>query len=335
MTATPGLAGGTVPGAAVPAGAAPDVAAGGAVPGAGGGGRQGPSSGERSIISALDRTRPGVRVTVRILTVLLVALLVLVCAGPLLWLFKAATSTANETLASPFSLWPSGLHWENFTRVWDKVQFGTALLNTVWVVVGTVVTGLFVATTGGYALAVLKPRYAGFVSALVLATLFIPGVISLVALYLTVVDVPGLGVNLIGTFWAVWLPAGANAVNVMLMRGFFASLPGEIFEAARIDGAGPVRVFTALVLPMSRPILGVITLITAVGAYKDFFWPLLVLPRQDTQPISVVLPRLEGTIDQGQFLAALFISVVVPVVLFLVFQRQFLRAAGNAGALKG
>lgn len=290
---------------------------------------------ERSIISTLDRTRPGVRAGVDVLTVVLVVALLLACAGPLLWLFKAATSTANETIADPFSLWPSGLHWENFTQVWDKVQFGTALLNTVWVVLGTVLMSLFVATTGGYGLAILRPRYAGVVSALVLATLFIPGVISLVALYLTVIDVPGLGVNLIGSFWAVWLPAGANAVNVMLVRGFFASLPAEIFEAARIDGAGPVRIFTALVLPMSRPVLGVVTLITAVGAYKDFFWPLLVLPRQDTQPISVVLPRLEGTIDQGQFLAALFISVIVPVVLFLVFQRQFLRAAGNAGALKG
>lgn len=290
---------------------------------------------ERSIISEVDRRRPGVRTGVNLVTVGLVTILVIACAGPLLWLFKASTSTANEVLSDPFALWPSGFHWENFGEVWDKVDFGLALLNTVWVVGGSLVVSLVVATTGGYALAILKPRYAGVVSAMVLATLFIPGVVSLVALYLTVVDVPGLGTNLIGSFWAVWLPAGANAVNVMLMRGFFASLPGEIFEAARIDGAGPIRIFTGLVLPMSRPVIGVIALITAVASYKDFLWPMLVLPKQDTQPISVVLPRLEGNIDQGQFMAALFISVIVPVVLFLIFQGQFLKAAGNSGALKG
>ncbi|RCK68350.1 carbohydrate ABC transporter permease [Desertihabitans brevis] len=291
--------------------------------------------GERSVVSALDRRRPGVRVALAVGGTLVVGLLVVVCGGPLLWLFKAATSTSTETLASPFALWPSGLRWENFSEVWTRVEFSRYFLNTVFLILGSLFFGLLVATTGGYGLAVLRPRYAKVVSALVLATLFIPGVISLVSLYLTVVELPVLGISLVGTLWAVWLPSAANAVNVLLMQRFFASIPAELFEAARIDGAGPFRIFAALVLPMSKPILGVISLLLLVGAYKEFLWPLLVLPRPADQPISVVLPRLEGSIDYAQFLAALFISVLVPVVLFLLFQRQFLRAAGNAGALKG
>ncbi|RUR03666.1 carbohydrate ABC transporter permease [Labedella endophytica] len=291
--------------------------------------------GDRSVLSNLDRRDPVKRMLITVFITLVVMSLIVVCAGPMLWLFKAATSTTNETLGDPFSLWPSGLHLENFVNIWTQVEFGKYFLNTVWVMLGSLVLGVSVATTGGYWLAVLKPKGSGFVSALILATLFIPGVISLVSLYLTVIDLPLLGISLIDTFWAVWLPAAANAVNVLIVQRYFASLPGEIFEAARVDGAGPVRVFFSLVLPMSRPILGVVALLTLVGAYKEFLWPLLVLPSPDLQPISVVLPRLASTTEFAPFMAALFISSIVPIAVFLVFQRQFLQAAGNAGALKG
>jgi len=112
------------------------------------------------------------------------------------------------------------------------------------------------------------------------------------------------------------------------------AIPRDLFDAARMDGAGPFRAFVSIVLPLSRPILGVISLLTLIAAYKDFLWPLLVLPSAELQPISVALPRVESSTDLGVFMAALFVSVVVPVLLFLVFQRQFLRAAGNAGAIK-
>jgi multiple sugar transport system permease protein len=290
---------------------------------------------ERGIISPLDRRRPLTRVILTIIAVIVMAGLTLVCAGPLLWLFKAATSTTTETLAEPFALWPTGLHWENFIEVWTQVEFGRYLGNTGVLMAGSLFFGLLVATTGGYGLAVLKPRYAKMISGALLATLFLPAVISLVSLYLTVVSLPIIEVSLLNTFWAVWLPAAANAVNVLLVQRFFAAIPGEIFEAARIDGAGPFRVFWSIVLPMSRPILGVVSLLTLVEAYKEFLWPLLVLPDPNMQPISVALPRLEGNVDFAQFLAALFISSVIPVTLFLIFQKQFLRSAGSAGALKG
>ncbi len=289
---------------------------------------------ERSIVSVMDRKNGGLRAAVGVAGVLVLLALAITCAGPLFWLFKAATSTSTETLATPLALWPSGIHWDNLWQAWTSIQFGTYLRNTLIVCLGSWFFGLLVATTGGYGIAVLRPRYAGVVNALVLATLFIPGVISLVSLYLTVVQVPILGVNLINTFWAVWLPSSASAFNVLLVARSLQAIPRELFDAARIDGAGPFRMFASIVIPLSRPILGVISLLTLIGAYKDFLWPLLVLPRADLQPLSVALPRVESSTDLGIFMAALFISVLIPVLLFLVFQRQFLRAAGSAGAIK-
>lgn len=289
---------------------------------------------ERSIVSVLDRRSRRVRWTVAIIGAVVMIGLIVGSVGPIAWLFKSATSTSTETLSAPFALWPSGLHWDNFATAFSKVRFGTYLLNTLWIVLGNWLFGMLVATTGGYVLAILRPRYAKVLSYLVLATLFVPGVISLIALYLTVIDIPVLGISLLNTYWAVWLPASASAFNVLLVQRSFAALPRDVFDAARIDGAGAFRVLWSIVLPMARPILGVVSLLTVVAAYKDFLWPLLVLPDAAKQPLSVALPRLEQSTELSVYMAALFISLVIPVIAFLTFQKQFLSAAGSSGAIK-
>ena len=151
---------------------------------------------------------------------------------------------------------------------------------------------LLVATTGGFVLSVLRPRYAKVVTAAVLATLFVPGiVVVLVPLFLTVLDLPLFGTSLLDTYWAVWLPAGANAFNVLLVKRFMDGLPREVFEAAQVDGAGPFRLLWYVVLPMSRPILGVVSILAMLNAWKDYLWPLIVLPNPEIQPLSVRLPH--------------------------------------------
>lgn len=255
--------------------------------------------------------------------------------GPLLWLAKSALSTAQDILRDPFGWWPSGIQWDNMVVAWTKLRIGDYFLNTVWVLLGSWGFSLLVALTGGYVIAILRPVYARVLSTAVLATLFIPGVVSLISLYLVVLDLPILGLNLVDTFWAVWLPGAANAFNVLIITQFFRSLPTEIFEAAEIDGAGPFRIFWSIVLPMSKPIIGVVSVLSVVGAWKDFLWPLLVLPSPANQPLSVGLYKLSGTAELSLLMAGMFISVVVPLMVFLVFNRQVLASAGSAGAIKG
>ena len=133
----------------------------------------------------------------------------------------------------------------------------------------------------------------------------------------------------------MWLPAGANAFNILLVKRFFDNLPREVFEAARTDGAGPFRLFWSIVLPMSKPILGVVSVFAIIAAWKDFLWPLLVLPDPgDAAAVGAAADHAGG--DQlDVFLAALAISTIIPIALFLVFQRLFLRSAGLGGAVKG
>ncbi len=290
---------------------------------------------DRGILSVADWRRRRVRLTTRAThTILLISLLV-AGLGPILWLAKSAITPTQDTLRQPLALWPNGVDWQNLVEAWTRVEIDKYFFNTVVIALGVWLVQVIVATTAGYALSVLRPRYGKVIVSLVLATLFVPSIVLLVPLYLTIVQPPLLGQSLINTFWAVWLPAGANAFNVMLVMRFFDSLPREVFEAARMDGAGPYRLFWSVVLPMSKPIIGVVSVFAVIGAWKDFLWPMLVLKDPAMQPLSVRLPQLQQFIELDVFLAALAISTVIPIALFLVFQRLFLNGAGLGGAVKG
>lgn len=294
----------------------------------------GTDSSIRGIISFHDRKKRSIRFWSILVAVFMLTALAVGSLGPIGWMFKAGTSTAQETLREPFGLWPSGLHWEFVVEAFERINFGVYLLNTLWVCLGTWVVGIVVATTAGYLFAVLKPKYAKVLEGLVIVTMLIPSIVSLVALYTLVVDVPIVHVNLVNTYWSVWFPMGVSSFNVLLMSRSFGTIPASLFEAARIDGASDLRVFFSIVLPMSKPILGVVSLLTLVSAYKEFLWPMLTLRESTMQPLSVALPKLEGVASLPTYMAALFMALLVPVLLFLAFQKQFLTAAGSQGAIK-
>jgi multiple sugar transport system permease protein len=225
--------------------------------------------------------------------------------------------------------------WENLAEAWTRARIGDVLGNTAIVALGTTAATLVVSFSCAYVLSVLRPRWAPALNVGIMVTLFIPGVISLVPLYLTVVKLPILGVSLINNYAATWLPAAANAFIILIVKRFFDAVPRDLVEAARIDGAGPVRILVSVYLPLSAPIAGVVALLTVVASWKDFLWPLLVLPSPSRQPISVALAKLDGNTALNVQLAAMFLALLVPVLLFMVFQRQFLQGAGMAGAVKG
>jgi len=299
--------------------------------------RRSDEQGDRGIVSDFERKKRGIRFGMGGVHTLLFAGLVIAGLGPLLWLAKSAVTPTQDTLRQPLALWPNGIDWANLPQAWNDVHIDQFFWNTIVIAAGSWFFQLLVATTAGYALSVLRPKYAPVLNGAILATLFIPAVVLLVPLYLTIVNPPFLGddVSLLNNYLAVWLPAAANAFNILLVKRFFDALPREVFEAARTDGAGPFRLFWSIVLPMSKPILGVVSVFAIIAAWKDFLWPMLVLPDPAVQPLSVRLPAVQQSIELDVFLAALAISTLIPVVLFLVFQGVFLRSAGLGGAVKG
>jgi len=162
----------------------------------------------------------------------------------------------------------------------------------------------------------------------------LPASALLVPTYLAITEVPIFEVNLVNSPAAIWLPAAANAFNIYLLKRFFDQIPTELLDAARIDGAGSVTTMVRIVLPLSRPIIAVVSIFSIVAAWKDFIWPLLVLQDPEIQTLSVALQRFEPDTPINLMLAGLVLASIPMVVAFLIFQRQIL-AGLTAGSLKG
>jgi multiple sugar transport system permease protein len=290
---------------------------------------------QQGLVQSADWQRPSVRWGLGGTQTALLVLLVIGGLGPILWLAKAAITPTQDTLSNPMAIFPHGFAWSNISNAWNVVDIGLYIWNTVVIAFGSWLCQIVVAATGAFALSVLRPKWGRLITAALLTTLFVPSVVLLIPLYIEVVHPPLIHHSFINSYWAIWLPAGASAFNVVLMKRFFDNLPREIFEAARIDGAGPVRLFTSIVLPMSKPILGVVSIFAVLASWKDFLWPLVVLSDPSKQPVSVRLPTIAGQTDLGVFLAAMLIACLIPIVGFLIFQRSFLRGTGLSGALKG
>ncbi len=297
--------------------------------------RRQPDEAERSAISDADRRRPSVRTTMTTLQIAFFAFLVIAGVGPILWLAKAALSTTQDTISQPFAWFPSGVQWGNLAAAWEQIQVGRYLANTAVMALGSTVATVLVTASLAYVISILRPRWANVLSGAILVTLFVPGVISLVPLYLTVVDLPLVGGSIVDTYWAVWLPAAANAFAVLVVTRFFDEIPREIIEAARVDGVGPFRMFFVIVLPFSKSILGVIAVLTILNSWKDFLWPMLVLPSSELQPISVALARIAGKTDLSLQMSAMLLGLLIPIAVFLIFQRQILKGVSMSGGVKG
>jgi multiple sugar transport system permease protein len=268
--------------------------------------------------------------------VLLFVVLVLIGLGPILWLAKGAITPTIDTLRNPLTLFPHGAAWSNLSEAWSRVNVGRYFWNTVVLAFGSWLCQIVVASTGAYVLSVLRPAWGRFVYWLLLATLFVPAIVLIIPLYIEIVHPPFINHSFAESYWAIWLPAGASAFNVVIMKRFFDNLPRELFEAARIDGAGSVRVFWSIVLPLSKPILGVVSIFAILAEWKNFLWPFLVLANSpDRQPLSVRLPAIQAQTQLGVLLASMLIAALVPILGFLIFQRTFLRGSGLGGALKG
>jgi len=167
-----------------------------------------------------------------------------------------------------------------------------------------------------------------------LATLMIPAMVLIVPQYQTVISLPVIDVSLIDSPFAIWLPMVANAFSIFLLKRFFDSIPEEIMSAAAMDGATPLRTLWSILLPMSRPILGVVSIFAVTAVWKDFLWPLLVMPHPETRTVSVGIYAFAAGTPQNVVVAASVIAALPTVVIFLIFERNIMSGL-TAGSLKG
>jgi ABC-type glycerol-3-phosphate transport system permease component len=239
-----------------------------------------------------------------------------------------AFSPRGEVFLPGLHLWPSELTLENFDKVFRRFNVLDWFGNSV--VIGTFVTVLtvFVNLLAGYAFARLRFRGRNVIFLLALATMMIPVQAIMVAQFKLV---SALGIY--GTYWGVILPTASAAFGIFLARQFFIGIPDEIIEAARIDGAGPMRIFLQVVLPLCKPLIAVLTLLTLMGTWNDFAWPLIALKDNElfTLPIGLLYLKNQTSPDYNSIMALALISVLPMVILFLAFQRYFVQGFARSG----
>ncbi|RKN06845.1 carbohydrate ABC transporter permease [Streptomyces radicis] len=269
-------------------------------------------------------------------SLLVVALLAFTVAFiiPLYWMTTGGMKSSPELARNPPTYVPEQWHPGNYADAWDELDLATYFGNTIVLIGGAWLLGLAVQLPAAYALSKLRPRFGNVILGLMLITLMVPATVLLIPTYLTVSDVPIFGTNLINEPAAVWLPAAANAFNIYVLKNFFDQIPNDLLDAARIDGAGPFATMWRIILPLSRPIIAVVSILSISALWRDFLWPLVVLPDPAEQPITVYLQRIADTTSLNLLIAGLVLASIPLVAIFLIFQRQIL-AGLTAGSLKG
>ncbi|MFC5820809.1 carbohydrate ABC transporter permease [Nonomuraea harbinensis] len=283
----------------------------------------------RTIISPLQlNSRWGRRVYWAVLVTVVVTF-TLAFVFPLYWMITGAMKTGEEIAQMPPTLFPADPTLDAYAEAWNLFDLGTLLWNTAYYSLGGWVFCMLVDVSAAYALSRLRPMFGGVILGAMLATLMIPAMVVLIPLYVTVVDL-----GLLNNPWGLWFPAAANGFNIFLLKRFFDSIPRELIEAARIDGAGAFRVLWSVVLPVSRPILGVVSIFTIVTSFKDFVWPLLVMTDSDKMTLSVGLSQTAGMVTQNAVMGGLVVASIPTIIVFFVFQRHIM-AGLTAGSIKG
>ncbi|MFF7137814.1 carbohydrate ABC transporter permease [Streptomyces sp. NPDC008196] len=283
----------------------------------------------RTLISPATLARPRGRAAYWTVFTTVAGLFALAFLFPVYWMVTGAMKSPDEVTRTPPTLVPERWHLEGYTDAWDLMQLPRHLWNTVVQAAGAWAFQLVLCTAAAYALSRLKPVFGKVILAGILATLMVPAQALVVPKYLTVADL-----GLLNDPLAIWLPAVANAFNLYLLKRFFDQIPRDVLEAAEIDGAGRLRTLWSIVLPMSRPVLGVVSIFALVAVWQDFLWPLMVFSDTDKQPIGVALVQLSQNIQLTVLIAAMVIASIPMVALSLVFQRHIV-AGISAGSTKG
>jgi multiple sugar transport system permease protein len=299
--------------------------------------REEESSG-RTLVSPLMLKRPTGRVIYwTVFALLLVS--TLITFGPLYWMFSSALKSSIEIFQSPPTFWPLHPAWNNYASAWNVLQYPLYFGNTLILAAGAVVLQLLVSATAAFALSKLRPAGKSIIQFVFFSTLMVPPVVYLIPQFVNISDLPLIHVSLVNNWAGVWLPEAASALNILILKSFFDTIPTELTDAARLDGANGWQLFSRIMLPLSRPALAVVTIFTVVASWKDFLWPLLVLFNPDLQPLSVAIFHEAGLnsnfpLPFNYLMAGLVLASIPPILLFLLFQRQILRGVNLTG-LKG
>jgi multiple sugar transport system permease protein len=278
------------------------------------------------------RRRPGAKTAGTFLRYVVLILVAAIIVLPLVWIFFTSFKSDADAIQNATSPLPNPFTIEAYQTLangqypilqWFINSMAAGLLQTALILV--------TASMGAYALARLQFRGKNVVFAAIVLTLFVPPIIFLIPNYLIV-----QGLGWLDSIWAITIPGVAGAFGIFFLRQFFIGLPGEIEEAARIDGAGDWRIFFQIILPLSRPAIATLAVLSFLANWNDFLWPIYVLLSNDTYTLQPGLAQLRGAYSThyAVVMAGAVIAAVPVLILFTIAQRHIVDSVASSG-LKG
>ena len=272
----------------------------------------------------------------------LLAFAAVVAIVPTIWTILTAFKDTQE-IYEAFSFFPKDMSWEKMvSRVsesWKNLQLGDSFINTIVLSLGNLAVRIVVCGFGGYVLSKLKPTGTKLIFTLVVWTMMMPSQIRMVPNYIGYLHFPfafdwGMGVNLLDTFWPMWLGSGADTFAVLLFKNAFDALSNSYVEAAKIYGCTDYGVFFKIMLPLTTPVIiyesnGVLS-----AAWSDFFTPLLVLDKNVVTPLVIYRLASDPEVQMNTYFMALVFASIPPFIIFAIFQKRILGGI-NIGGVKG
>ncbi|MFI6819081.1 carbohydrate ABC transporter permease [Nonomuraea sp. NPDC050328] len=248
---------------------------------------------------------------------------------PFIWMLLTSFKGIHQMINDPLSWLPNPWRAQNYPDAWAKMPFGLAYWNSFYIAVVNVLLTLLTSAMAAYAFARIRFRGSGVLFVLFLATQMVPLHVTIVPLYLMLAKI-----GWVDSHMALIMPTLANPFAVFLLRQFIRAVPVELEEAARLDGAGRLRIFWSIILPNIKPGLGAMGIITFLASWNSFFFPMIFLDTPELFTVPLLLQRFSGehsAIDYGLILSASAIAVVPTMIAFLIGQRRIINSMAASG----
>jgi ABC-type glycerol-3-phosphate transport system permease component len=250
---------------------------------------------------------------------------------PYVYMVSASFKPGEELFSIPVKIFPDSLYWGNYDLLFGKTNFVRWFFNSVFIGVSRMILAVLISLMAGYAFAKFDFRFKNALFIVLLATLTLPIYVLIVPLYSMMV-----AFGWTDHYIALILPLAAQAIGVFLSRQYLLSIPDEILDSARVDGAGEWGIFWRIIMPLSQPVIAVMGILFFTASWNDYIWPLVVLTKDQMYTVSLGLPTLVGPYSQeyGAVMAGSFLSAVPIMIIFLIMQRRFIEGI-TQGAVKG
>lgn len=269
-----------------------------------------------------------------ILINIIVIIIALVMLIPIIWMCLSAFKDTQEFLQKPATIFPKHIEFGKIARVWKNTQMSSAILNTVIMTGGCIISNLVVSCLAGFSLSKLKPAGWKIISKIIFIMLLIPMSMSTVPLFMFFIDLPIIHISLKNTFVPMWIMSGINVFNILMVKSFFDGIPESYVEAAQIDGASNMKIFTRIMLPLSLPLLATLAIFAFTVNWGQFFWPMLVIDKQELMPVGLKIYLLKKDLPIDEYMMALLLAVLPIMIVFILLQKNIMKGVA-IGGVKG